>query len=552
MPRTLAERLLDRCAIVWNMYGPTEATVWATARRVERTGGPVPIGQPIANMTAHILDAADRPVPRGIVGELYLGGAGLAEGYRNRAGLTRDRFRTLAGDRLYHTGDLARRRSDGALVWLGRADHEEKIRGYRIAVEEVEGALAALPGVTAAAVRGWPDASGVRTLIAYVVLAGDTRRDSADLRRQLAAILPDYMVPGRVLFLDALPMTASGKIDRAALGAPVAAGSQPDIVPPAGPQEERLAVLWREVLGLDSFDRSDSFFDIGGHSLLAAHLLRRIEEEYDRRIDLAELFRVQRFDTMVAALAAPPHAPDLIVPIQPQGSRPALFWLDGGPAQAELARLLGDDQPFLGIPIRAMAEAAPDRSFADLAREVVRRIRTAQPEGPYLIGGWCTAAILAFEVARILRASEQTVPLLVMGDVTEPLWRGDPLRRVRYHLRRLVEGPPEGRARYLFGQIRAKTTWLAGIETMPSIADQADAELDAAAGRYRPRPYAGNVLLFRSADWDARLGQGGWPRHLRGNVIDRVFPGDHDTFFQPGKVDALAVLLRAMLANLAP
>jgi amino acid adenylation domain-containing protein len=550
MPRTLADRLLDRCAALWNMYGPTEATIWATLERIDRSQGPVAIGQPIANMTADILDAANRPVPAGIVGELYLGGIGLARGYRGQEALTIARFRDVAGQRLYRTGDLARRRSDGSLVWLGRADNEEKIRGYRVAVEEVEGALAALPGVAAAAVRGWPDPSGMRTLAAYVVSSDDQPADVAALRLRLGELLPDYMVPGRFVFLDTLPMTASGKIDRAALPAPASIEPARAFTPPTGADEERLAALWRDVLKLENFDRTDSFFELGGHSLLATHLLRRIEAEYDRRMDMAGLFRAHRFDMMVAALAAPPIDPELVLPIQPLGSRPPLFWLGAGPAQLELSRQLGLDQPLLGIPIGAMAEADPDRSFADHAAEVVRRMRIVQPDGPYLVGGWCTAGILAFEVGRQLRAAGADVPILFIGDSIDPSWHGDSLRRVRYHLRRLAAGPDEGRLPYLWEQISKTLAWWGLLPQKPVPAkDDGGAALDDSARRYRPGSYAGDVVLFRAADWDARLGQGGWPKHMTGAIADHVFPGDHETFFRPGKVDAFAALLRDRLAG---
>lgn len=552
MPRTLAGRLLDRCAALWNMYGPTEATIWATLSRIERDEWPVAIGHPIANLTVHILDAADRPVPAGVVGELYIGGAGLARGYHGQERLTRDRFRTIGGQRLYRTGDLARRRSDGAPVWLGRADNEEKIRGYRVAVEEVEGALAALPGVAAAAVRGWPETSGMRILVGYVVASDGTPPDMAALRRLLAVTLPDYMVPSRFVLLDALPMTPSGKIDRALLPSPAAAEPSRIAVPPAGAADERLALLWRAVLDLDTFDRADSFFDLGGHSLLAAQLLRRIEAEYARKLDMAALFRAQRFDEMVDLLAAAPSDPDLCVPIQPLGARPPVFWLGAGPAQIELSRLLGSDQPFLGIPIGAMAAAAPGRSFVEHAADVVRRLRLLRPDGPYLIGGWCTAGILAFEVSRQLRSSGATVPLLIVGDSIDPAWHGDPLRRVRYHVRRVLDGPDEGRLPYLVAQIRKTLAGWGVLRQAPApLQDDAGAALDAAARRYRPQAYEGDVLLFRSSDWDARLGQGGWPRHMHGAVADHVFPGDHETFFRPGNVDAFAGLLRQRLIALS-
>ncbi|MEO5865968.1 MAG: amino acid adenylation domain-containing protein, partial [Sphingomonas sp.] len=258
LPRAVADQLLPRVGELWNMYGPTETTIWSTVTRIEAEG-PIPIGRPIANTQVRVLDGDGNDMPIGAVGELMIGGRGLARGYRGRRELTHERFYEHNGVRLYRTGDLGRWRSDGVLECLGRTDNEEKIRGFRVAIEEVEGALAKLPGVAGAAVKAWPDASGERALAGYIVGPGD----AAGWREKLAKSLPEYMIPSRFVSLDALPLTPNGKVDRAALLEPGTSSAR-NTDPPATPDEERLAVIWRAVLKVEDVSRHDDFFDLGG------------------------------------------------------------------------------------------------------------------------------------------------------------------------------------------------------------------------------------------------------------------------------------------------
>ncbi len=226
LPRALADRLLDKGAGLWNVYGPTETTIWSSACRVEAGETPISIGRPIANTQFYVLDKRLRAVPVGVIGELYIGGSGLARGYRHRAALTAERFipdpfGTTPGGRLYWSGDLARWRADGTLECLGRVDHQVKIRGYRVELGEIEAALARHPGVREAAVAARPDASGEMSLAAYIVVRdGPEGSSAADLRRWLQGQLPDYMVPSAFVSLEALPLTPNGKVDRQALPDP--------------------------------------------------------------------------------------------------------------------------------------------------------------------------------------------------------------------------------------------------------------------------------------------------------------------------------------------
>ena len=562
LPRELADQLFQRSAALWNVYGPTETTIWSTLAQVTPEPGPVAIGRPIANTTIHVLGANGHPVPPGVIGELHIGGAGLARGYRHRPDLTAERFgeRPFApGVRLYRTGDLARQRADGALFCLGRTDNDEKIRGFRVAVEEIEGALSRHPALAAAAVRSWPDASGERALAAYLVARGADQPSTAALREHLAAALPDYMVPSRFVWLDALPMTPNAKVDRKALPEPADLAAPAALVPPANAAEERLAGLWRAILGVAAIGRHDSFFDLGGHSLLVARLLRRVEAEYGRTLSMADFFRAHRLDEMTRRLDEDrPVDTSGAVPIQPLGWRPPLLWLEAGPTFLPLAQQLGLDQPFIGVAVDQMLarEAGRANDFADFARHTVDMIRAIRPHGPYYIAGWCTAGILAFEVAAQLRAAGEEVPLLLLAHAVNPteFARIGPLRlrlsKLRFHLGQLLRQPAADRARYLRERVRGVLDDLGSsrLEDGLDVPNTLRAALDRAAYDYRPAVYDGDVALFQPEDratvLDARPG---WAGVVCGRLTAYEIAGGHSTMLQLPHVRDLAARMRAAL-----
>jgi surfactin family lipopeptide synthetase A len=286
LPRDLAERLLACGAEVWNLYGPTETTVWSAVWRVERGEGPVLIGRPIANTQLHVLDEQRQPVPVGVVGELCIGGAGVARGYRGRPELTAERFLPdpfagVPGSRMYRTGDLARRQADGAVECLGRIDHQVKIRGYRIELGEIEQVLREQAEVREAVVAATEVRPGDTRLVAYVVPEGAGQVDPARLRAEIGRVLPDYMVPAHYVELAALPLTPNGKIDRRALPAPdLGLASVVAYESPESDTERELAAIWREVFGVARVGRTDNFFDLGGHSLLATQMTARLRKRF--------------------------------------------------------------------------------------------------------------------------------------------------------------------------------------------------------------------------------------------------------------------------------
>ena len=292
LSRELAEALLRRGRAVWNLFGPTETTIWSTVESVTSGTGPVGIGNPIANTDLQILDDQRRPTPVGVPGELYIGGVGVARGYRNRPELTAERFvasAVAAGERLYRTGDRVRRLPDGGLHWLGRFDSQVKIRGHRVEIGEVEACLERVPDVGNGVVVALADRHGEYSLVAFVVGSGGGDVDTRAVRDHLARALPNYMVPSRVELLQALPMTPNGKVDRAALVRIANADAVVENRPPASETERRLCAIWADVLGAQTVGVDEDFFDLGGHSLLAVRLVSAIERELGQSLSVATM-----------------------------------------------------------------------------------------------------------------------------------------------------------------------------------------------------------------------------------------------------------------------
>jgi len=286
LPRDLANQLLAKGGELWNMYGPTETTIWSAAALVANDNAPINIGQPIANTQLYILDPHLQPVPMGVTGELHIGGLGLARGYRNRSELTAERFipdpfSSESGARLYKTGDVARLRAKGQIEVLGRLDHQVKIRGFRIELGEIEARITEHPQVKEVVVTAREDMPGRKQLVAYITLeAGATSPLVPDLRTYLEAKLPDYMIPAFFEELAALPRTPNGKINRKALPAPKTQAALPNrpYVAPRNPIEVKLTEIWGEVLGRERVGIEDNIFEIGGDSLLIFRIAARANE----------------------------------------------------------------------------------------------------------------------------------------------------------------------------------------------------------------------------------------------------------------------------------
>ena len=331
MPRDLADQLLAKGGELWNMYGPTETTIWSTLSRV-MPGEAIHIGRPIANTDIFILDAQLNPTPIGVPGELHIGGVGLARGYHNREKLTAEKFikDPFAKDpnaRIYKTGDLARYLPDGNIEHLGRLDHQVKLRGFRIELGEIETVLNEHPGIAASTVVAREDSPGDKRLVAYVVNANGAVKPS-ELRDHLRTKLPDYMVPAAFVTLQALPLTPNGKVDRKALPKPEfeAVTDQSKFVAPSSETEIALAKVWCEVLHLKQVGLNDNFFDIGGHSVLLLQVHARMGTVTNSKVSVAELFQYPTISALAKHLSKPSTAGGKLSKARDRARRQAEAW----------------------------------------------------------------------------------------------------------------------------------------------------------------------------------------------------------------------------------
>ncbi len=419
-----------------NEYGPTETVVGCCIYEAqEAITGPVAIGRPIANTQLYILDQYRQPVPVGVPGELYIGGAGVARGYLNRPALTaerfiRDPFRSEPTARLYKTGDLARYLPDGNLEYLGRRDHQVKIRGYRIELGEIEAVLTQHRQVREVVVLARAIQGGDKQLVAYLILKAPAAGSfEAELRRYLQEQLPEYMVPSHFVILDAFPLTSNGKVDRAALPAPTLGDTGERFVPPRDSTEMRLATIWKTILGLPQVGVLHNFFDLGGNSLLAVRLVAHIQQEFGKTLPLASLFQRGNVEQMAALLrqngqaTASVHSP--LAPIQTTGTKPPFFCVPGAGGYViylyQLARCLGADQPFYGLQAAGLDGDEPPHSTVEaMAAYYIDALRTVQPEGPYYLGGHSLGGWVAFEMAQQLQRQGQAVALVAIIDTPAP------------------------------------------------------------------------------------------------------------------------------------
>jgi amino acid adenylation domain-containing protein len=418
---------------VYNLYGPTETTTYSTYTLVRR-GSPVTIGRPIANTQCYILDASRNPVPMGVKGELYLAGSGLARGYYGRPELTNERFvpnpfREERGGRMYRTGDLCHWLPDGNIQYLGRIDHQIKLRGFRIESGEIENVLCSHSGVREAVVVVREE--GEKRLVAYVVLAGEPACTTTELRDYLKQKLPGYMVPAAWVALPALPLTPNRKIDRQALSGadymPSEWQSVQNSVLAQTLLEMRLGQIWQQILGVRNIGVRDNFFAVGGHSLLAVRIIGEINKLLDVSLTLPTFFLNPTIEGLARVLEQENETkpgPKLI-PLRPARSEGAIFFLDPSIGMLRSAELLDEGPALFAVSwlfSRAVLEAVRDKRAAkslrleDIAAPLAALIKGQQVSGPRVLVGYCFIGNLAFEVAHQLQRDGVRVDMIVMLD----------------------------------------------------------------------------------------------------------------------------------------
>ena len=551
-----------------NEYGPTETVVGCCVQFVgsdRRITGQVPIGRAIAGMQLYVLDDAGAPVPDRELGELYIGGAGVGIGYLNDPEQTARRFVPdpfAGGDaRMYRTGDLARRNADGTLEFAGRIDDQVKVRGYRIELGEIKAALERLPEVDAATVVVRNRESGEAALIGYVTHVTGASLSALALRRRLGAWLPSYMVPDAIVVLDALPLTANGKVDRDRLPAPTfALGAEHDVVPPRTPLEQQLAEIWQDVLGIRPIGVTNDFFELGATSIVAARLFDRIERELGAKLPLSPIFRAPTIEKLAALLEAEhPGSARMtsLVPIQPHGDGAPIFCVHGGTGTAlhfaRLARALGEAQPFYGLQMQGLyGDAPPHLTIEAMAAHYVDEIRTVAPHGPYVLAGYCFGGLIAYEMAvRLTRAGER-VSWVVMLNGAAPRYGGRVVANAPHAAPR--RGPLQ-RLRYAL-KLRQRATMLACVLLKKPVPTELREAVfpdicTAAEARYRAPRYGGPLLIVNGHGLHADPALG-WKRYADGDVRAINVPGRHldarDSLVEPA-VSYVAEQLRMVLSD---
>jgi amino acid adenylation domain-containing protein len=557
-------KFFDRLATatLHNHYGPSEShvvTTFSLTAPVENWPTLPPIGRPIANTQMYVLDSELQPVPIGIAGELYIGGVCLARGYLHRPDLTAEKFiadpfSSSPTARLYKTGDLARYLPTGDIEYIGRIDNQVKIRGFRIELGEIEVAIAQFDRVRQAVVIAREDRPGDKRLVAYIVLDPEGAVSQIELRHFLQQILPSYMVPSAWVFLDDLPITPSGKVDRLALPIP----SQPsgeldrDSIRPRDRIELQLAEIWQEVLDIDIIGIDRNFFDLGGDSLLAVKLFTKIYKVFQVNLPVAILFQAPTIQQLAQTIRQSEWVEcwRSLVPLQTRGTKPPFFLIHTCEGELSLFRLLisqlGVDRPIYGLQAQGLDGGVPFDRVEEMAAHYITEIQTIQPEGPYLVGGKQVGAFIALEMAQQLVDRGLEVEMVVSFGFD--FYRREPLKLHEWKDRQ-IELLSKFGASYILNRftetignkiavIQNRVSAIAyrffpPRDTLsPHIQRLVAGKLSAALHAYVPQVYSGKVAIFRPLE--NYLGECQKLDRLDLIACNELFVGGFEIYYVPG------------------
>jgi amino acid adenylation domain-containing protein len=589
LPKDLINKLLARSLELWNMYGPTETTVWSTVKLIVNDTD-ITIGRPIDNTQVYILDEKLNNFIDGTIGEIYIGGDGVAVGYLNRLELSAERFvddifTDVPGSKMYRTGDLGKIREDGDIICLGRIDHQVKVRGYRIELEEIEQNLIKQKNIKQAVVIAREDTPGNPRLVAYVIV--NEQINSADLKQHfdnwqqgLLAVLPEYMVPDDFVIMDVIPITPNGKINRKALPKPDYGNIQRtgEFVAPRTANEKLVAEIWQQLMGIENISMTDNFFELGGRSLVAVQIMARIEKETGKRLPLATLFEYATIEKLAARLEIDPSSItwESLVPIKPSGSKMPLYIVHGAGLNVllfnALAMNMDAEQPVYGLQARGLNGVdEPLDVMEEIATNYITEIVAKNPDGPYALAGYSLGGIIAFEMAKQLMAAGKEVKMLAMFDTfAEQSTVNDPalkrtiknttflLKQIGHSLVLLTEDPKrtiEYKSLVIKRRI-IKLFWklFPGKDEKKEGFFAYDNEIDEASEKalrnYILTPLNIAIELFRAkkrtfymVDFDFL----GWrPFALKGVNVHEI-PGEHNTIFAPPNDKEFAVVLQECL-----
>jgi len=443
-PKEHGERLLEKCQSLWNLYGPTETTIWSSVKQITEKDGLITIGRPIDNTQFYILDKFNNLAPPGTEGEICIAGDGLARGYINRPELVKDRFVRIPyaewpGAIMYRTGDLGKLLPNGEILCLGRIDRQVKIRGFRIEISEIEHALISQPGIKDAAVITWNDLSGDQRLVAYLVVYPDQYTITYDSEghitlprevfqtwaAQLKKDLPNHMIPTEFVVLPSMPVTANGKIDRNNLPRPIFRTQLIDetFIAPRTATERLVAAIWSEQLKVPDISINSNFFDLGGHSLIAVNIMMAIEQHTGRRLPLASIFQNTTIERLALLIESEENEIkwDSLVPIKKTGTKPPIYLVHGSGlnvlAFSALGKYMDEDQPVYGIQALGLnGKTKFLYSIEEIARKYNAELLAHDPHGPYALAGYSLGGFIAYEMAKQLREIGKEVKMLGILD----------------------------------------------------------------------------------------------------------------------------------------
>ena len=577
-----------------NMYGQTETAgtvmVYPIAQNGQSECNIVPIGKPIGSNKVYVLDAHG-PVAVDAAGELYISGPSLGRGYLNEPKQTSETFvpdshSAEPGARLYKTGDLARYLPNGNLEYLGRVDHQIKIRGFRVEAAEIEARLLEHPNVGEAVVIAREVGPDEKQLVAYVVAPSTTKPTVTELRVFLKPNLPDYMIPTAFVFLESLPRTSSGKLDRRSLPAPGETGcpTEETIVAPRTPTEKMLAQSLGQVLGMEHLSIWDNFFDLGLHSLLMVRFRSKLEKNLRRSVPLGMLFEWPTIGDLANALTLPENClPEVdLVPIQRRASKQPFFMVHGDYAYRHFARHLDPEQPVHGIVSLLNESVARYPDVENRAAHYIKALRSCQPRGPYFLGGHSAGGLIVFEMAQQLRRKGEKVALLALF---EPAVPGiSPSRsahlslmsKIRRHKANLFGTDAREKAKYVLnwlrGQMQRKicNPWKSFVSAIYRLVcvwyrlfnkplplhlekfyteELLFGKMRQSTRNYRPVAYPGHVVYFKAESSGCEDAVTFWQRLALGGMEVHEVPGDHVTLLQEPYVGELFPKLNAILAR---
>jgi natural product biosynthesis luciferase-like monooxygenase protein len=569
LPVSLAEQLSEvMSGEIHNMYGPTETTIWSTMGPVGKNRSTISIGRPIANTEIYLLDRHFQPVPMGVAGELFIGGAGVVRGYHNRPELTAERFipdpfSAEAGARMYRTGDLGRYLPDGNIEFLGRLDYQVKIRGHRVELGEIEAVLEEHPAIKESVVIAREDTAGDKYLVTYLVAGQEPLPSIIKLRSFLEEKLPEHMVPSTFVTLGSLPLTPNGKLDRQALPAPDQ--GRPELekpfVAPRDAIEAQLAKIWEKVLGRQPIGGEDNFFELGGHSLRAVQVVQQIGEVFGKKLPVIAIFQAPTIEQLAEVLREEDSSRDWasFEPLQPNGSKPPFFFLAG---RSHFGDRLGPDQPVYRVVYQDLDREQPFVRVEDMATYAIKTVRRIQPDGPYYLGGHSQGGMVAFEMAQQMQRQGEKVALLALcecwtQDSRPPtsgtssayrLWK-----KVNYHFHRTRRVGARQELNDFLGSLEKKTQ---GVAWRKQVVPQAQSQqahraaIFAALRQYVPQAYAGGITVIRCAEhvpWKDYDPLYGWARIARDGVEAYEIPGSHAGIYREPNVEILAKTLNDVL-----